>query len=69
MNLMSRLEDIERAVSELPPEDLRRFREWFSEFDDALWDRQIEHDSDSGRLEALANEARAEHRNRRTRPL
>lgn len=27
------VEELERAVSELPPEELRRFREWFAEFE------------------------------------
>jgi len=66
---MSSVEEIERAVSELPPEDLRRFREWFAEFDAELWDRQIEHDLKAGRLDALVEEARTEHRTDRTRPL
>lgn len=30
---MSTLNEIERAVSELAPEDLAAFRAWFSEFD------------------------------------
>ena len=66
---MSSVEEIERAVIELPPEDLRRFREWFAAFDEELWDRQIERDLRSGRLDALVDEARAEHRSGRTRSL
>lgn len=66
---MSNVEEIERAVSELGSEDLRRFREWFAEFDAELWDRQIERDVRAGRLDALVEEARAEHRSGRTRPL
>lgn len=66
---MSSVEEIERKVSELPPEDLRRFREWFGEFEAELWDRQIERDLRAGRLDALVEEARTEHRSGRTRPL
>lgn len=66
---MSSVEEIERAVSGLPPEDLRRFREWFAEFDAELWDRQIGGDLQAGRLDALVEEARTEHRSGRTRPL
>lgn len=66
---MSSVEEIERAVSELPPADLRRFREWFAAYDEDLWDRQIERDLSSGRLDALIEEARTEHRSGRTRPL
>ena len=66
---MSSVREIERAVSELPSEELRRFREWFAAFDEDLWDRQIERDLSSGRLDALVEEARTEHRSGRTRPL
>jgi len=66
---MSSVEEIERAVSELPSGELRRFREWFAEFDAELWDRQIERDLQGGRLDALVEEARTEHRSGRTRPL
>jgi len=63
------VEELERAVSELPPEELRRFREWFAEFEAERWDRQIERDLRAGRLDSLVEEARAEHRSGRTRPL
>lgn len=66
---MGNVEEIERAVSELGPEDLRRFREWFAEFDAELWDRQIERDLRAGRLGALVEEARAAHRSGRARAL
>ncbi|HSU66039.1 MAG TPA: hypothetical protein VLJ39_04175 [Tepidisphaeraceae bacterium] len=54
---MSNLAEIERAVRELPPEELAKFRNWFSSFDAAVWDRQIEEDVAAGRLDALADEA------------
>jgi hypothetical protein len=49
--------EIERAVAQLPPEELARFRAWFAEFDAAAWDRQFEQDAAAGRLDALADEA------------
>jgi hypothetical protein len=66
---MSSVEEIERAVSELTPDDLRRFREWFADFDAELWDRQMERDVAAGRLDVLIEEAREEYRSGRTRPL
>ncbi len=66
---MSRVDELERAVRDLPPEDLRQFREWFFEFDAELWDRQIERDVAAGKLEALVEEAKAEHREGGTQPL
>jgi hypothetical protein len=54
---MSTITEIERAVQQLPPEELAEFREWFAEFDAASWDRQFEQDATAGRLDALAHEA------------
>ncbi len=54
---MSTVIDIERAIEQLSPDELRVFRQWFSERDSAEWDRQFEADVASGRLDALGQEA------------
>ncbi len=54
---MSTIEEIERAVRKLPPEQLAAFRAWFAEFDAEIWDRRIEDDVAAGRLDSLADEA------------
>lgn len=54
---MTKLESLEQEVRGLSSEDLAAFRRWFAEFDAAQWDRQIESDLRSGRLDALAEEA------------
>lgn len=54
---MSIIEEIERAVTELPPEKLAEFRAWFAAFDARTWDREFEEDVEAGRLDALADEA------------
>jgi hypothetical protein len=66
---MSTVQEIERAVRQLPPEDLAAFRAWFLEFDGNLWDEQIERDVAAGRLDALADEALAALRAGRCRKL
>lgn len=66
---MSSIDEIERAVRDLPAEDLREFRRWFLDFDAQLWDRQIEQDAAEGKLDRLADEALEELRQGRTRPL
>ena len=58
---MTKIEDIEKAVEQLSPEDLAKFREWFDEFDARLFDKKIERDAKSGRLDELIAEARANH--------
>jgi len=66
---MTNLEKLEKHVRGLSPEELRKFRAWFAEFDARAWDAQIEADSEAGRLDALISEAQAEHRTGKTRPL
>lgn len=66
---MSTVEAIENAVQKLPPADLAEFRRWFSKFDAAAWDAQIESDAIAGKLDALAEEALAEYRSGKTREL
>lgn len=54
---MTRLERIEMDVLSLSEDDYREFRRWFLERDWDEWDREVEEDSLSGRLDFLANEA------------
>jgi hypothetical protein len=54
---MNTLSEIERAVSQLSPEELAAFRTWFAQFDADVWDRQFEADIAAGRLDALAEKA------------
>ena len=49
--------EIEQAITELSPEELARFREWFDEYYAEVWDKQIEMDAKSGRLDKLIAEA------------
>jgi len=59
---MKTVETIERAIEQLPPEELAKFRRWFLEFDAAAWDAQIEADAAVGKFDALAEEALTEYR-------
>jgi hypothetical protein len=52
--VMTTLEDIEKAVAELPADQLTKFRAWFEEFDAARFDRKIERHTKAGRLDKLA---------------
>lgn len=50
------VKSIENAVEQLGRNDLAVFREWFSTFDAAEWDAQIERDICAGKLDSLAEE-------------
>ena len=63
------IEDIEKAVEQLPPEKLAKFRAWFEQFEASQFDRKIEQDVRNGRLDQLADEALREFRDGRTREL
>ena len=57
---MDRVEEIEAAISNLPPEQYRRLSRWFHELDQARWDEQMDLDSDAGKLDFLFDEAENE---------
>jgi hypothetical protein len=63
------IEKLELLVKSLSPEEFAQFREWFAEFDDQVWDRQIEADAAAGKLDRLIEESIADQRARKTRPI
>jgi hypothetical protein len=54
---MNKVEEIEREIQKLTPSELVTFRKWFLEFDAEAWDRQIEEDARSGKLDRMAGRA------------
>jgi hypothetical protein len=66
---MSDIGKLEDQVKKLSPKELAEFRAWFADFDAQVWDRQIEADSAAGKLDHLIQEAVAEYKAGKTRPL
>jgi len=66
---MTSVETIERAIEQLPPEELAKLRRWFLEFDAAGWDAQIEVDAAAGKFDALAEAAMTEYRSGKAREI
>jgi hypothetical protein len=64
---VSQIELLEQNVKQLSPSELSAFRAWFMEFDAAQWDRQLETDSETGKLDRLAQSALEEHRAGKTK--
>ncbi len=58
--VMGRLEEIETAITGLPPEDYRRFVDWFRTREQTRWDEQMDQDSVAGKLDFLFGEAQSE---------
>jgi len=63
------IEDLEKAVAELPPDQLAKFRAWFDAFDAARFDDKIDRDARVGKLDKLAEQALADFRKGRAREL
>jgi len=66
---MSTIEEIEKAVENLAPQELARFRAWFENFEAARFDEKIERGANSGKLDALAKQALEDHRGGGSREL
>lgn len=54
---MSKVEEILSSIESLSKEEFNYLREWFYERDKERWDREIEKDSESEKLDFLVKEA------------
>jgi len=54
---MTKVQEIQAAIESLPWEEYVRLRHWFIERDWEQWDKQIEADSEAGKLDFLIEEA------------
>lgn len=63
------VEELEKAVASLPPDQFAMFCEWFESFAAYEWDRQLERDIKAGKLDKLADEALADFKAGRCREL
>lgn len=66
---MNDIKAIEQEIERLDDKAFAAFRDWFIEYENARWDRQIESDAAAGKLDPLIEDALAEHRAGRTKPL
>lgn len=54
---MSAIEQIEQAIEKLSPEEFTRLSQWVYERAQSQWDRDLDSDSISGKLDSLFIEA------------
>jgi hypothetical protein len=57
---MTTLLEIEAAIKQLPESDVRQLAAWLQTYLDETWDRQIEEDLTSGKLDNLIVQAEAD---------
>ena len=63
------VQEIETAISQLPPSELADLAEWFSEYQADVWDRQIERDVRTGRFDAVRQRVREQRVAGQCKPL
>lgn len=63
------IRQIESAVEQLSPSELAAFSEWFEKFVAAAWDKQLEADIRSGKLDRLGKQADEHFETGRCTPL
>ena len=66
---MTKIEKIAQAILELTPQEQSRFRKWYAEYDARMFDEKLERDAKAGKLDKLAERARAAHKAGLTREL
>jgi len=66
---MTKLEALEEQIKKLSPGELAQLREWLLERDAEEWDRQIERDAASGKLDKLFEKSVADHRAGKSREV
>ena len=66
---MSTVGEIESALRALPVQDARAVAHWLQEYLDQKWDKQMDTDIATGRLDKLAEQALDRYRAGQVKPL
>ena len=59
---MSTVQEIEKAITKLKPEQVEQIADWLEDYREEAWDRQIERDAKAGKLDKLISKAKADAR-------
>jgi hypothetical protein len=63
------VKQIERAITQLPAKDLAELMSWLEDHHARVWDKRIEEELETGRLDALLAEVDEEYEAGLTQPL
>ena len=66
---MSEVEELENRIYNLPREEFAKFRDWFLQLENELWDKQIKSDFQAGKFNHLIEKAREEFAQGKAREL
>ncbi len=67
MNMTVR--EIESAIEKLSPNEVSKLSKWLEEFEERIWDKQIERDLQNGKLQNLIEEAEKDYAEGNFQPL
>jgi hypothetical protein len=67
--IMTKVQALEEEIEKLSPEELVELRVWIDEREAEAWDREIERDAASGKLEKLFEKSMADHRAGKSREI
>ena len=63
------IKEIEAAITKLPPTQLDELIIWLADYHQQVWDKQIEDDLESGRLDAVLAEVDKDYQAGLAKPL
>jgi hypothetical protein len=66
---MSTVQEIEAAIQKLEPKKIYEVGDWLDELREELWDKQIDADAKTGRLDKLMEEVKQDYLAGRCKPL
>jgi hypothetical protein len=66
---MTKLQLLKEEIKKLAPEELAQLRNWFLELDAQQWDREIEQDAASGKLDKVFEKSLTDHRAGKSREI
>ncbi len=66
---MTKVQALEEEIGKLSAVELAELREWFAEREADEWDREVERDAASGKLDRLFEKSVADHRAGKSREI
>lgn len=59
--MSTRVTELEESVQKLSHDEFIEFKRWFSDYEAAKWDEELERDAVNGKLDRMAASARADY--------
>lgn len=63
------IEELQKGVKDLRPDELAKFRAWYEAFDAALFDAKVERDASNGTLDRIFAKSEEDFRAGRSREI